>query len=964
MKKILTSLLFLGFLIANVDRLQAQGGPYFKVISIKQPCFRDGEIELVIKGAKQPYRIAFCFGDTGSWQYDTFRTDTLKFTRLMGGSRQASASIYGYDSLGNFIDTSFSFSSPVRVTNISVTPDDCPGNTGAISVDPMGGTTPYTYSWNDPSKQTAKTATGLKGGNYTCTVKDANGCGVVLNSIWDSCFMGTLKGIHVPTNSGINIALKSTRNVCLSDSLFEATPTGGKSPYSVLWYPGKSTGTQKTITKPDTIHSCEVTDANGCTRTTWLYPNVNTTALTATTKVDQDTCGRANGRIALTMTNGVAPYSYLWNNGQTTSAITGLKPGGYGVQITDMRGCGSRFYFNVPSKPLMTASFSTTSAKCQDSSGSITTTVSGGITPYTYLWNNGKTTASLSKASSGYYYLNVKDNSGCDQQFYAFVSQTYPLVIVDSFANPTNCGTNDGVIDIHTVNGSTGPIKYEWYRGGTKLPITTRSSNNLPEDYYYIVLRDSIGCAAARNFFLQEPAKCKGTVSGKIYADINKNNTFDAGDRVFRNAGAYAVNSLSKYYSANADVNGDYSVIKLNPSTYNVYPYNTLPKFWSVTSPSNGYYSLTISSGSNLTGNDFVAQTSKNIRNLGVTFDNFALFRPGFDSKVLLHYKNEGTSKKDATVTVQYDALISFTGSVPAHTSHDATNRIITFDLKNLEPISYDQIELKFKTGSTVSLGKLIRLTAVIDTPNLDDDSTNNRCSLDRVTVGAYDPNDKQVNPDGPGGKIPHGFDALTYTVRFQNTGTYPASFVIIRDTLESNIDAKSVEVINSSHDMKLHQENNALKFHFADINLPDSSTNPEGSVGFVTYKVKLKQTAPGTIIKNKAYIYFDYNEPIITNTATTTLVLTGVRDFESNTGIITVSPNPNNGDFEIRTPYLGICQAEISDMSGRSIWSKSAINTAFAQQINGLNLNNGVYIFTLNNGQKTVSQKFMVRSN
>ncbi len=149
----------------------------------------------------------------------------------------------------------------------------------------------------------------------------------------------------------------------------------------------------------------------------------------------------------------------------------------------------------------------------------------------------------------------------------------------------------------------------------------------------------------------------------------------------------------------------------------------------------------------------------------------------------------------------------------------------------------------------------------------LDTDCTQN--------TGSFDPNDKQAYPLGQGSQniIPPNF-ALAYTIRFQNTGTDTAFFVNIIDTLSPHLDFSTIVPGTSSHPYAFaflsptDSGQQVIHFEFDPILLPDSGANQEGSNGYVKFLINMKPHIPlGTIIENKAAIYFDYNDPIITNT-------------------------------------------------------------------------------------------------
>ncbi len=134
----------------------------------------------------------------------------------------------------------------------------------------------------------------------------------------------------------------------------------------------------------------------------------------------------------------------------------------------------------------------------------------------------------------------------------------------------------------------------------------------------------------------------------------------------------------------------------------------------------------------------------------------------------------------------------------------------------------------------------------------------------------SYDPNDKQAFPIGFGEEhIIRPGTPLDYTIRFQNTGNDTAFAVVLRDTLSPHLDLTRIVPMGSSHPFEMAQlSEGVLHFNFPGILLPDSTTNPAGSQGYVQFRVYPKPDLPlGTVVENRAAIYFDYNPPIITNT-------------------------------------------------------------------------------------------------
>lgn len=153
--------------------------------------------------------------------------------------------------------------------------------------------------------------------------------------------------------------------------------------------------------------------------------------------------------------------------------------------------------------------------------------------------------------------------------------------------------------------------------------------------------------------------------------------------------------------------------------------------------------------------------------------------------------------------------------------------------------------------------------------------------------IDSYDPNDKTVSPEGIGvNNYVKPNTKLDYLIRFQNTGTDTAYNVVVVDTLDSNLDFKSIEWGASSHDYKVSfsgKEKIVVSFMFKDIYLPDSTADELNSQGFIKFKINpIDAISNNTIISNSANIYFDYNSPVKTNDAWVTVFDTIIQSLTS----------------------------------------------------------------------------------
>ncbi len=189
----------------------------------------------------------------------------------------------------------------------------------------------------------------------------------------------------------------------------------------------------------------------------------------------------------------------------------------------------------------------------------------------------------------------------------------------------------------------------------------------------------------------------------------------------------------------------------------------------------------------------------------------------------------------------------------------------------------------------------------------------------------AYDPNDKLVHPNREDSLALFG-QTLTYTLRFQNTGNDYAEDVVVTDTLDTNLDLSTFKVLDTSHPDHLVVESVAddpyvFNFRFDDIILPDSTSNPIGSNGHVTFSIKpFDGLAYGTTINNTGHIYFDFNPPIVTNTTGTTYVdafpVVSAKETLHDLNI-EIFPNPTKGHIQLSET---VDRIKVLDLTGRQL--------------------------------------------
>jgi uncharacterized repeat protein (TIGR01451 family) len=257
---------------------------------------------------------------------------------------------------------------------------------------------------------------------------------------------------------------------------------------------------------------------------------------------------------------------------------------------------------------------------------------------------------------------------------------------------------------------------------------------------------------------------------------------------------------------------------------------------------------------------------------------------------------------------------------------------------------------------TTAQAGDVICVTAKVTPIGGDNYPNNNNYVACYNIVNSYDPNIKEVYPIDV---APFYNDWLTYTIHFQNTGNAPAFNIKLTDTLDTELDLNTFQVIDYSHANNTTLNGRIMTVNFSNIQLPDSSSDPEGSIGFIQYRLKPKSTwARPYKIKNTAYIYFDFNSPIVTNTTYNSILDISTGVAEQKESIASVYPNPSNGLFTIELSTKEKQNLQLFDMSGNVVLSQTIENGKATIDANYLAA--GIYNISIK-GNDSVSNKKLV---
>jgi hypothetical protein len=372
------------------------------------------------------------------------------------------------------------------------------GNDGTATVNVVGGTAPYSYSWNTVPSQTTATAGSLTAGTYTVTVTDNNGCSIIHSST-------------ITQPPAITATTSTTASACAaSTGSATVTASGGTGTLTYSWNttPSQTTTTASNIAAG--IYQVTVTDGNGCTQVVSAnVGNVNAPVITSTTTAVSCN-GGSNGSATSTVTGGTAPYTYSWNTvpAQTTANASGLTAGSYTLTVTDAVGCISYLAVTITQPAALTATstgVNPTCTACTD--GSVTATPTGGTGPYTYSWSTvpSQSTATATALVAGTYTCTITDAHGCTTTTTMTISVVTGImnyVKSDSYKVYPNPATSFLTVEVQTSQNTTFTISLTNLVGQQVMSEGYEANGSfrkdmdvsaLPNGLYFITVETSSG---------------------------------------------------------------------------------------------------------------------------------------------------------------------------------------------------------------------------------------------------------------------------------------------------------------------------------------------------------------------------------------------------------------------------------------------------------------------------------------
>ncbi|HLP63479.1 T9SS type A sorting domain-containing protein [Flavobacterium sp.] len=575
--------------------------------------------------------------------------------------------------------------------------------------------------------------------------------------------------------------------------------------------------------------------------------------------------------------------------------------------------------------------------------------------------------------SSGYSYSLAVNGGGqsCSSPFINFTinsTQDIGASMQGNYVDYNNDGfTNVGDIisyQITIINDTCDPITNIYLEsnnlnlnGGPIISLAPNSFDNTTFTGFYVLTQQDINSGSVNNTIV-----ANGTLNGnQIVNDYTITTALDIDDGIKLNAFIDLNNNGTQenfeqnatigsfYYQINNGVNHTITAPNGMHFLYESNASNLYTIGYTINSNNTDYYTISNSSYSNISVTNGSGITTYNFPITQIPHIDLAVYLspiagpiPGFPYGNNILFKNLGNQTiASGTITFNVNNVVTTT-TYPVGAIPNATG--FTYNFTNLLPNEQRSFYVLFQlpTIPTVSIGQLLTNSVSITIPAGDANTSNNSASLTQDIRASWDPNDKQEHH---GGQIEFADftsnDYLTYTIRFENTGNANAINVSVEDTLDAKLDESSIQMITASHNYVLDRVGSNLTWRFDGINLPPSVPETQIGHGFITFQIKPKAGyAVGDIIPNTAYIYFDFNPAIITNTCKTEFVETlSNSDFAFSN--LNFFPNPVKNSLTISNESL-INSIEITSILGQNILSQKV--TSLQTEIDLSELSTGIY--------------------
>ncbi|MEM7106225.1 MAG: gliding motility-associated C-terminal domain-containing protein [Bacteroidota bacterium] len=444
--------------------------------------FSDGSAQAVISGGTPIYTFLWENGETNETA-----------AMLPSGIQNLTVT----DSNGCIGTGTVFISEPMALSGLAFLVSDviCGGTaTGSASASANGGTMPYAFEWDNG--EAAALASALNAGLHIVSITDSEGC-------------LTTADVLVSENPELTATTVIDTDISCNgstDGVATASVGGGTGIYTYIWDNGTTDATSSNLGPG--AHFVTISDSNGCEATSSATITEPPPLDIMSTTVNVSCFGVADGSATLVVNGGSVPYTYDWSNGGTEDNITGLAAGNHDFTITDATGCvqtGS-ITINEPLELTAMASVDNQVLCSGEATGAASVVGNGGTMPYTYIWNNGGTTATVTNLTVGPYEVTVTDVNNCVAVGSVIINEPSVLAGILTGNQPSCNASTDGSVSAVVVGGSP-PYIYLWNDGQTD-----DTAVNLGSGDYTVTVSDANNCQIVETFQLGEPSAISAAI--------------------------------------------------------------------------------------------------------------------------------------------------------------------------------------------------------------------------------------------------------------------------------------------------------------------------------------------------------------------------------------------------------------------------------------------------------------------
>lgn len=438
------------------------------------------------------------------------------------------------------------------------------------------------------------------------------------------------------------------------------------------------------------------------------------------------------------------------------------------------------------------------------------------------------------------------------------------------------------------------------------------------------------------------------TISGSMKFDSN-NNGCDASDLPQPNI-KITINDGTNQGATFTNNDGNYSFLtqignfEITPSLENPSYFNFSPISATIPFADNNDNTVT---------QNFCITPNGEHSDLEVVIVSIVPARPGFDAVYKIVYKNKGNQTETGYVNFTYnDAVLDFVSSSIAPNNNGGG--FMNWIIPNIAPFQSGNILVTLNVNSpqetpSVNIDDVLVFNAFIDV-STDDIWADNNFDFNQTVVGSYDPNDITCLQGNALPTTEMG-EFLHYNIRFENTGTYAAENIVVKNGIDlTQYNIQSLQVMESSHPMEVKVIGNIAEFIFQGIDLDT------GGHGNILLKLKSNTTLSNDLVINSADIFFDYNFPIITNDEQTVFADLSKNDFVKDVSI-QVYPNPANDVINVKADNT-INSIQLYDAQGRLLLTKSANENS--QVLDLSSYSSGIYFINISTSVGKQTQKII----